>query len=59
MVGFYERLLKECKENDLKGSALSMASRPDTPIMKLGEIEGKNSMVRGKNDGGTLVKTGM
>lgn len=37
MITFYEKLLKDCKTNELNESRLSVASRPDTPIMKLNE----------------------
>jgi len=37
MITFYEKLLNDCKTNELRESGLSIASRPDTPIMKLNE----------------------
>ena len=37
MITFYEKLLKDSKTNELNESRLSVASRPDTPIMKLNE----------------------
>ena len=38
MIRFYEKLMKDCQMPQMDESRMSVASRPDTPIMKLNDI---------------------